>query len=78
MAAAGTEGRLFLILFLDRDLPVPAFQVEGGEPAGPKQSVEEIVDARDGVSVFHGGRVELPEVDTEPQAAVLLFHYDDW
>ena len=78
LAAAGTEGRLLLILFLDGDLPVPAFQIEGGEPAGPVQSVEEVVDARNGVSVFHGSRVELPEVDTEPQAAVLLFHHDDW
>ena len=78
MAAAGTEGCLLLILFLDGDLPLPAFQVEGGEPAGPVQSVEEFVDARDGVSVFHGGRVELPEVDTELQAAVLLFHHNGW
>ena len=30
------------------------------------------------MSVFHCGRVELPEVHTEPQAAVLLLYHDDW
>ena len=29
------------------------------------------------MSVLDGGRFELPEVDTEPEAAVLLFHHDD-
>ena len=42
------------------------------------QSVEEVVDAGNGMSVLDGGRIELPEVDTEPEAAVLLFHHDDW
>ena len=28
--------------------------------------------------VLHGSRVELPEVYTEPQAAVLFLHHDDW
>ena len=42
------------------------------------QSVEEVVDAGNGVSVLYGGRIELPKIDTEPEAAVLLFHHDDW
>ena len=28
--------------------------------------------------VLHGSRVELPEVYTEPQSAVLFLHHDDW
>ena len=31
-----------------------------------------------GVSVLDGGRVELPEVNKKPEAAILLFHHDDW
>ena len=42
------------------------------------QSVEKVVDAGNGVSVLDGGRIELPEVGTEPEAAVLLFHHDNW
>ena len=35
LAAAGAEGRLLLISFLDRDLPVSTLEIESGEPAGP-------------------------------------------
>ena len=28
--------------------------------------------------VLHGSRIELPEVYTEPQAAVLFLYHDDW
>ena len=31
-----------------------------------------------GMCVLHGSRVELPKVYTEPQAAVLFLHHDDW
>ena len=78
LAAAYMEGRRLLILLLYGDLPVPAFQVEGGEPASTMQRVEEVVDAGNGVSVLYGGRIELPEVDAEPETTVLLFHHDYW
>ena len=78
LAAACTEGSLLLIPLLYGDLPVPASQVEGGEPASTKQSIEEVVDEGNGVGVFYGGRIELPEVDAEPETTVLLFHYDYW
>ena len=42
------------------------------------QSVEEVVDAGNGVSVLYGGCIELPEVDAESEAAILLFHHDYW
>ena len=35
LTAAGAEGRLLLVPFLDRDLPVSTLEIEGGEPAGP-------------------------------------------
>ena len=78
LATACTEGSLLLILLLYGDLPVPAFQVEGGEPASTMQSIEEVVDAENGVGVLDGGCVELPEVDAEPETTVLLFHHDYW
>ena len=78
LAAACTEGSLFLILFLYGDLPIPAFQVEGGEPASTMQSVEEVVDLVNGVGVLNGGCIELPKVDAEPETTVLLFHHDYW
>ena len=78
LATACMEGSLLLILPLYGDLPVPAFQVESGEPASTMQSVEEVVDAGNGVSVLYGGRIELPEVDAEPETTVLLFHHDYW
>ena len=78
LAAADTEGHLFLILLLYGDLPVPAFQVEGGEPASTMQRVEEVVDAGNGVNVLYGGCTELPEVDAEPETTILLFHHDYW
>ena len=78
LASACTEGRLLLILLLYGDLPVSAFQVKGGEPASTMQSVEEVVDAGNGVRVLYGGRIELAEVDVELETTVLLFHHDCW
>ena len=43
-----------------------ALEVKSGEPAGSVEHVEEVVDARNGMRVLHGCRVELPEVYTEP------------
>ena len=34
LAAAGVEGRLLLVPFLDRDLPVSTLEIESGEPVG--------------------------------------------
>ena len=35
LTAAGAEGCLPLVLFLDRDLPESTLEIESGEPAGP-------------------------------------------
>ena len=78
LAAAGMEGSLLLILLLYGDLPVPAFQVEGGEPASTMQSVEEVIEAGNGVGVLDVGCIELPEVDAETETTVLIFHHDYW
>ena len=78
LAAACMEGSLLLILLWYGNLPVPVFQVEGGEPASTMQSIKEVVDAGNGVSVLYGGRIELPEVDSKPETTVLFFHHDYW
>ena len=78
LAAACTEGSLLFVLLLYGDLPIPAFQVEGGEPASTMQSFEEVVDARNEVGVLNCGCIELPKVNAEPETTVLLFHHDYW
>ena len=35
LAAAGAEGRLLLVPFLDRDLPISALEIKSGKPEGP-------------------------------------------
>ena len=75
LAAAGTEGSLLLILLLYGDLPIPAFQVEGGEPGSTMQGIGEVFDAGNGVGVFDCSCIELPEVNTEPETTVFLFHH---
>ena len=35
LATAGAEGRLLLVPFLDRDLPISALEVKSGKPTGP-------------------------------------------
>ena len=35
LTAAGAEGCLLLVPFLDRDLPVSTLVIKSGEPAGP-------------------------------------------
>ena len=41
------------------------------------RSVEEIVDAGNGVSVLNCGCIKLPKVDTEPETTVPL-HHNHW
>ena len=43
LAIAGTKRDLCFITFSDGHLPIPALEVEGGEPSRPMESVEEVV-----------------------------------
>ena len=43
LPTAGTKRGLCFITFSDGHLPVPALEVEGGEPSSPMESVEEVV-----------------------------------
>ena len=43
LSAAGLKRGLCFITFSDGHLPVPALEVEGGEPSSPMESVEEVV-----------------------------------
>ena len=66
LTTAGAEGRLLFVSFLSRNLPISTLEVKSGEPAGSVECVEQVVDARNGMSVLHSCCVELPEVYTEP------------
>ena len=44
LSTARTKRGLSLVLLCDRHLPVPNFEVQGGEPLSPMESVQEIVD----------------------------------
>ena len=76
LSAACAESGLLLVLLLDGDLPVPAFEIQHCEPVGAMKSVEEIVDPWDGMGVFDRCCVELSKIDTEAEAAVLFFYHD--
>ena len=67
-----------LICFADGHLPVPTLKIQSGEPTRAMKSVEEVVNAGQGVHVFDHGRVELPKVNIEAQLAILLSHHDHW
>ena len=43
LSTAGTKHGLCFITFSDGHLPVPALEVEGGEPSSSMESVEEVV-----------------------------------
>ena len=40
------------------------------------KGVKEVIDVRQGVCIFNSGFVQLSEVHTEAQLAVLLLHHD--
>ena len=66
LATAGAGGRLLLVSFLDRDLPISALEVKSGKPVGSVECVEEVIDARNGMHVLYSCHFELPEVYREP------------
>ena len=78
LSTARTKRGLSLVLFCDRHLPVPTFEVQGGEPFSPMESVQEIIDPGQRVSILDGSCVELTEVNTEPQTTVLFPYHHHW
>ena len=76
LSAACAESGLLLVLFLDGDLPVPAFEIQHCKPVGAMKSVEEIVDSWDGMGVFDSCCVELSKIDTEAEAPILFLDHD--
>ena len=62
LTTAGPKGGLCLVLLRNGHLPIPAFEVQGGELLSPMECVEEVVYPRQWVSVFDGSCVELTEV----------------
>ena len=44
LPAAGSKRSLLLVLLGDWHLPIATFQVQSGEPLGPMESIQEVVD----------------------------------
>ena len=76
LSTACAESGLLLVLFLDGDLPVPAFEIQRCEPAGVMKSVEEIVDPWNGMGIFDHCCIELSKIDTKAEAAILFLDHD--
>ena len=66
LSTARSKCGLSLVLLCDRHLPVPTLEVQGREPFSPMESVQEIIDPGQGVSILDGSCVELTEVNTKP------------
>ena len=58
LPTARTKRGLSLVLLCDRHLPVPTFEVQGGEPFSPMESVQEIVNPGQRVSILDGSCVK--------------------
>ena len=73
--AASPKGGLCLVLLRDGHLPIPALEVQGGEPLSSMEWVEEVIYPRQRVSIFDGSYVELTEVYAKAQATVFFSHH---
>ena len=78
LSTARTKRGLSFVLFGDRHLPVPTFEVQSREPLGPMESIQEVVNPGQRVSILDGSCIELTEVNTETQATVFLPHHHHW
>ena len=78
LSTARTKRGLSLVLFCDRHLPVPTFEVQSREPLSPMESIQEVIDPGQWVSILDGSCVELTEVNTEPQTTVLFPYHHYW
>ena len=78
LSTARTKRSLSLVLLCYRHLPVATFEVQGGEPLSAMESVQEIIDPGQRVSILDGSCVELREVNTEPQTTVLFPYHHHW
>ena len=78
LPTARAKRGLSLVLLRDRHLPVPTFEVQGGEPFSPMESVQEIVNTRQRVSILDGSCIKLTEVNAEAQTTVLFPYHHHW
>ena len=65
------------VILKDTLLVIPREEVELGEVLGTAESVDELVDTREGVPVLLGDAVESSIVHTHAKGAVLLFDEED-
>ena len=76
LSSACLECSFIFIRFTDGYLPVPALQIECGEPAGTVKGVQQVIDAGQWVHILNGGHIKLLDIDTEAQPAVFLPHHN--
>ena len=78
LSAAGSKRGLSFVLFRDRHLPVSTFKVQSREPFGPMESIQEVINPGQRVSILDGSCIELTKVHTETQTTVLLPYHHHW
>ena len=71
------ERGLPFVAFPDPDVIETPPDVEFREEPGSFQSINKVVDQREGVPVLHGHRVQGPVVLNEPELSVLLLNEED-
>ena len=78
LSTARSKCGLRFVLFGDRHLPVSTFKVQSREPFSPMESIQEVINPGQKVSILDGSCIELTEVNTETQTTVLFPHYHHW
>jgi hypothetical protein len=72
------ESGLPFVTFLDPDIVETPPDVEFREEPGSLQMVNEIVDQRERVPIFHGHCVKCLVVLDKPEGTILLLNKEDW
>ena len=60
-----------------RDLPISTGKVQSGEPLGPSQSVDSVIDTGQWIGILYCQIVDPSVVHTEPGRSVLLLYQDN-
>jgi hypothetical protein len=72
------EGSLPLIALSDADIIVSPSYIELGEVSHALESIDEIVDEGEGVSIFPRDGIECSIVLDEAELTILLLDEEDW
>ena len=76
-SAVSTEHGLPLVALADADIVESPPDIELREESGPFQTINKVVNERNGVPVLYGHCVQCPVVLDEPELPVLLLYEED-